>query len=52
MRTAALLAQITNMAGKSMPRGRSVKAEDFLGRKAAQTAEEQIAFMRSLGGNK
>lgn len=50
-RTAAVLAQITNMAGKSLPKGKQVSAEDFLGRPRQQTAEEQIAFMRGLGGD-
>ena len=48
-RTAAILAQITNMSGRSMPKGKMVTADDFLGRPKEQTAEEQIAFMRGLG---
>ena len=46
-RTAAIMAQITNMAGKSMPNGKTVTVEDFLGR-GEQTAEEQIAFLRAI----
>ena len=48
-RTAALLAQITNMSGRSLPNKRTVKPDDFLGRSSVQTAEQQIAFMKSLG---
>jgi len=50
-RTAALLAQITNMAGRSLPERRRVKPEDFLGGKPRQTIEDQIAFMKGLGKN-
>lgn len=50
-RTAAVLAQITNMSGKSLPKGKKVTADDFLGRRREQTAEEQIAFMRGLSGD-
>jgi len=46
-RTAAIMAQLTNMAGKSLPAGKTVTAEDFLGRRE-QTAEEQIAFLKAL----
>lgn len=49
LRTAAVLAQITNMSGKSLPKGKRVTADDFLGGRKVQTAEEQIAFMRGLG---
>jgi len=48
-RTAALLAQITNMAGRSLPDRKRVKPEDFLGTGKPQTMEEQIAFMKGLG---
>ena len=48
-RTAAVLAQITNMSGKSLPKGKTVTADDFLGKKKQQTIKEQIAFMRGLG---
>lgn len=51
-RTAAVLAQITNMSGKSLEDGKTVTADDFLGKGKVQTAEEQIAFMRGLGGSK
>lgn len=51
IRNAALMATIMNMSGKSLPKGKTMSLEDFLGRPKQQTAEEQIAFMRSLGGN-
>ena len=47
-RAAAIMAVITNMSGKSLPKGQSVKADDFLGR-SGQTAEQQIEFLKSLG---
>ena len=48
-RTAALLAQITNMSGKSLPKNRTVKPDDFLGKPKQQTMQEQIDFMKSIG---
>ena len=48
-RTAALMAQITNMSGRSLPDKKQVNADDFLGVKQQQTAKEQIAFMKSMG---
>lgn len=48
-RTAALMAQITNMAGRSLPKDKTVKAEDFLPKKP-QTAKEQQAILRALSG--
>lgn len=52
-RAAAIMAQITNMSGKSLPKGRSVTMEDFLGKKTKpMTAEEQIAMMRGIGGGR
>jgi hypothetical protein len=48
-RTAALMATITNMAGRSLPDKKMVKPDDFLGRKKRQSMEEQIAFMKGLG---
>jgi len=51
-RFAGLMAQITNMSGRSLREGKTVKASDFLGKvKRAQTAEEQIAFLKGLDGN-
>lgn len=47
-RTAALMATITNMSGRSLPDKKMVKPEDFLGGKKQQTMEEQIAFMKGL----
>lgn len=53
-RTAALLAQITNMAGRSLPDRKKVKPEDFLRtsekEQARQDEEDQKAFLRALGG--
>lgn len=54
-RFAALMAQMTNMSGKSLKQGHTVTADDFLGKPKEikrQTAEEQIAFMKGLKGNK
>jgi hypothetical protein len=48
-RTASLMAQITNMSGRSLPDKKTVTADDFLGKKKEQSIEEQIAFMKSLG---
>jgi hypothetical protein len=48
-RTAALLAQITNMSGKSLKKGKSVSIDDFLGKPKRQSMEDQIAFMKGLG---
>ena len=49
-RTAAILAQITNMSGKSLPKGKTVTADDFIGRKSnVQSIEDQIAFFKTLG---
>lgn len=49
VRTAALLAQITNMSGKSLREGKNVSINDFLGKPKRQSMEDQIAFMRGLG---
>lgn len=46
-RTAAVLAQIANFSGRSLPDGKRVKASDFLPKKA-QTAQQQKAFFKSL----
>jgi hypothetical protein len=53
-RTAALMATITNMAGRSLPGKKQVKPEDFLGKNQpkAQTWQEQKAFFQSLGRRK
>jgi len=49
-RTAMVLAQITNMSGKSLAKGKTSKPEDFLAKKVVvQSAEDQKAFLRSLG---
>lgn len=50
-RTAMVLAQITNTAGRALPDKKFVSADDFLGKKKPQTAAEQITFMKSLGKN-
>ena len=48
VRNAALMAQITNMSGRSLKNNKTVTADDFLGKKK-QTMQEQIAFFKSLG---
>lgn len=48
-RTAALMATITNMSGRSLPAKKFVTPDDMLGRRKVQTAEQQIAFMKGLG---
>ena len=48
-RTAALMAQITNMSGRSLKDGQVKSAEDFLGKPKVQDMKDQIAFMKSLG---
>ena len=50
-RNAALMAKLTNVAGRALPDRKMVKPSDFLGsekKQPAQTADEQKAFMRSL----
>jgi len=49
-RTAALMATITNMAGRSLKGDKTVTPDDFLGRKKRQSMQEQIAFMKGLSG--
>lgn len=52
VRTAAILAQITNMAGRSLPDQKRVTLSDFLGNSKParqQPMHDQIAFMKSLG---
>ena len=50
-RTAALLSQITNMSGRSLPANKRVEPSDFLGKSEAHsmTTDQQIDFMKSLG---
>lgn len=51
-RTAAIMAQITNMSGRSLPDKKMVSVDDFLGtetKTAMQTMQDQIAFMKSRG---
>ncbi len=52
-RTAAIMAQITNMSGRSLPDKKMVTADEFLGKQktAQQSMQDQIAFMKSLGDN-
>jgi len=52
-RTAAIMAQITNMSGRSLPDKKMVTAEEFLGtaKTQQQTMQDQINFMKSLGNN-
>ena len=54
VRTASLMAQIGNFAGKSLKEGKRLTAADYLSKPEPkrQTREEQIAFMKSLKGNK
>ena len=48
-RTAALMAQITNMSGRSLKNNKTVSPDDFMGgKRMSQTPEEQIAFFKSL----
>jgi hypothetical protein len=50
-RTAAIMAQITNMSGRSLPDKKMVTAEEFLGtaKTPQQSMQDQINFMKSLG---
>jgi len=55
-RTAALMAQITNMSGRILPDKRTVKAEDFLSGFAGkvstsnpQSMQDQIEVMKQMG---
>lgn len=48
---ASLMATIMNMAGKTLPKGKTVRPSDFRPR-PPQTAEQQLAFMRQLGTGK
>lgn len=51
-RTALLLAQITNMAGRSLPDRKRVNPEDFIRkREKQQTVEDAKAFLMGLRGN-
>lgn len=51
-RTAALLAQITNMSGRSLPDRKRVSPDDFMRTaQKPQTSEDQKAFFMGLGGN-
>lgn len=47
-RTAAIMAQITNMSGKSLREGKTVTPDDFLGKPKKQSAKEQIAFFKAI----
>jgi hypothetical protein len=51
-RLAVLLSQMTNMAGKSLPKGRKVKPEDFLPKRPEkeQDSQDQKKFFMSLRG--
>ena len=51
MRTASLMAQITNMSGRSLPDKKMLSADDFLGIKKTrgQSMQDQINFMKGLG---
>jgi hypothetical protein len=51
-RTASVMAQIANYAGRSLPDKKMLSADDFLGKPQAepppQTIEDQKAFLRGL----
>ena len=49
-RTAALLSQITNMSGRSLPPNKRVEPSDFIGKAetSPMTIEQQISFMKSI----
>ena len=47
-RTAALMAQITNMSGKSLKDGKTMTADDFLGGRKGQSMADQIAYMKGI----
>lgn len=48
-RTASLMAQIANFAGRQLKDGKHMSADDYLGKpKTKQTAAEQIAFLKGL----
>lgn len=51
-RAAALMAQITNMSGRSLPKGRHVKPEEFLPkRRKPQTWQEQKRIFQAITGS-
>lgn len=47
-RAAAIMAQITNMSGKSLKEGKTVTVDDFLGKPRKQSISDQIAFFKSI----
>lgn len=48
-RAALIMAQITNMSGRSLKGNKRVTADDFLGRgNKVQSMADQIAFMKGL----
>ena len=51
VRTASLMAQITNMSGRSLPDKKMLSAADFLGEQKTpeQSMQDQINFMKGLG---
>lgn len=53
VRTAAVMAQIANFSGRSLPDKKMVSADDYLGKKKqAQTPAEQMAFLKALSPEK
>ena len=46
-RTASLMAQIANYAGRALPKGKMIKADDFIS-KPPQTMEQQKAVLRGF----
>ena len=47
-RAAAIMAQITNMSGKSLKEGKTVTPDDFLGKSQRQSMHDQIAFFKAI----
>ncbi len=49
-RTAALMAQITNMSGRSLPDKKMVRAKDFLDPQepSQQAMQDQINYMKAM----
>ena len=50
IRTASLMAQIGNFAGKSLKKGTTLTADDYLGKSkpVQQTRADQMAFLRGI----
>lgn len=48
LRSAKLMAHISNMSGKVLRQGVTVSHEDFLGGRKPQSFEDQIAFLKGI----